>query len=75
LTFIVQNSVKFNKPMNAVSIAYRLGPYGFFNGNEVAAEKALNLGLKDQRLALHWIQENIAGFGGTEFLVSVLYLC
>jgi carboxylesterase type B len=51
LTFIVQNSVKINKPIIAVSIAYRLSPYGFFNGDEVVAEKALNLGLEDQRLA------------------------
>ncbi|KAL4739964.1 Alpha/Beta hydrolase protein [Aspergillus similis] len=71
LTFIVQNSVKINKPMIAVSIAYRLGPYGFFNGDEVAAERALNLGLKDQRLALHWIQENIAGFGGDPRKVTI----
>ncbi|KAL4773527.1 Alpha/Beta hydrolase protein [Aspergillus nidulans var. acristatus] len=51
LIFIVQNSVKINKRMIAVSIAYRLSPYGFFNGDEVVAEKTLNLGLEDQRLA------------------------
>lgn len=64
LTFIVGNSVNVSKPIVAVSIAYRLGLFGFFNGDDVAAEGALNLGLKDQRLALHWIQENIPGFGG-----------
>ncbi|KAL7654751.1 hypothetical protein ACMYSQ_006746 [Aspergillus niger] len=47
-----------------VSVAYRLGPWGFFNGVELANEGSLNLGLKDQRLALHWVKENIAGFGG-----------
>ncbi|KJK63148.1 Carboxylesterase family protein [Aspergillus parasiticus SU-1] len=71
LTFIVDNSVNISKPMMAVSIAYRLGPFGFFNGDDVAAEGALNLGLKDQRLALHWIQENIAGFGGDPRKVTI----
>jgi carboxylesterase type B len=65
LSFIVQNSIKIGKPIMAASIAYRLGPFGFLNGNDVARAGVTNLGLKDQRLALHWIQENIAGFGGT----------
>jgi len=64
LSFIVQNSVKIGKPIMAASIAYRLGPFGFLNGNDVARAGVTNLGLRDQRLALHWIQENIAGFGG-----------
>lgn len=64
LSFIVQNSVNIGKPIIAASIAYRLGPFGFLNGNDVARAGVTNLGLKDQRLALHWIQENIAGFGG-----------
>ena len=64
LSFIVQNSIRIGKPIMAASIAYRLGPFGFLNGNDVARAGVTNLGLKDQRLALHWIQENIAGFGG-----------
>jgi hypothetical protein len=37
---------------------------GFPQGNEAAAQGALNLGLKDQLAALQWVQANIAAFGG-----------
>src|ERR1039458_3252947 len=36
LSFIVQNSINIGKPIMAASIAYRLGPFGFLNGNDVA---------------------------------------
>ncbi|CAK7216765.1 hypothetical protein SCUCBS95973_002917 [Sporothrix curviconia] len=71
LTFIVQNSVKIGKPIMAAGIAYRLGPFGFLNGEQPAGEGVLNLGLKDQRLALHWIQENIAAFGADPSKVTI----
>lgn len=66
MSFIVQNSVKIGKPMIGVSINYRLSAFGFMYGSEIQKQGVTNLGLRDQRLAMHWVQENIAGFGGEQ---------
>jgi carboxylesterase type B len=70
LSFIVNRSVKIGKPIMGVSINYRLNMWGFITGNEVIKSGNANLGFRDQRLALHWVQENIRAFGGK--LVCVL---
>jgi cholinesterase len=54
-----------------VSINYRVGGWGFLGSKETAAAGALNIGLFDQRLALQWIQENIAAFGGNREKVTI----
>ncbi|KAK4172317.1 Alpha/Beta hydrolase protein [Triangularia setosa] len=64
LSYIVQASAAQHMPIIAVTLNYRVGFLGFPGGAEVAEEGVTNLGFKDQRKALHWIQENIAGFGG-----------
>ena len=71
LSFIVQQSVAIGKPFIGVSINYRLSLWGFTSSNELAEEGSLNIGLRDQRLALHWVQENIAAFGGDAAKVTV----
>lgn len=53
-----------------VSINYRLGPLGFLALEDLGLTG--NYGLMDQLLGLHWVQENIAKFGGDP--VSLLYL-
>ncbi|XP_031637569.1 esterase B1-like isoform X2 [Contarinia nasturtii] len=45
-----------------VTINYRLGPFGFANFDVEGYTG--NMGLKDQRLALNWVKENIVFFGG-----------
>lgn len=71
-SFMVQNSVKIGKPIIAVNINYRLSAWGFLSGSEELVEEGtLNLGLRDQRLALQWVQENIEGFGGNPEQVTI----
>ena len=48
-----------------VSIAYRLGDFGFFAHPELDQPPVVaNFGLWDQVAALQWVQDHIAAFGG-----------
>lgn len=60
-----------HQPMIAVGINYRLAGWGFLYSSTVASAGPSNFGLLDQRLALHWIQENIASFGGSPEKVTI----
>ncbi|RDW56727.1 hypothetical protein BP6252_14002 [Coleophoma cylindrospora] len=71
LSFIVQKSVDIGKPIMAVSINYRLSMWGFVMGDEVLESGNANLGFRDQRLAMHWVQENITAFGGDTSKVTI----
>ncbi|KAG8710875.1 hypothetical protein FRC09_020892 [Ceratobasidium sp. 395] len=70
-TYFVQRSIEIGKPVIYVAINYRLGLYGFPPGQAAADAGALNLGLKDQRLALEWVQSNIEYFGGGRNKVTI----
>jgi len=72
VSFMVQNSVNIGKPVIAVTINYRLSAWGFLSGSEELVDAGtLNLGLRDQRLALQWVQENIEAFGGDPDQVTI----
>lgn len=47
-----------------VNFNYRVGPYGFLAGREVAKRASLNNGLKDIIKALEWVQKYVSQFGG-----------
>lgn len=64
LSGIVRVSQDMGQPVLAVSMNYRLGMWGFLQTPGLVAEGSSNAGLLDQRLALQWVQENIAAFGG-----------
>ncbi|RVD87381.1 uncharacterized protein DFL_001617 [Arthrobotrys flagrans] len=64
MTFLVDQSIKEGTQIISIAINYRLGGLGWIASRQVAGTKNLNLGLKDQRTALHWVQENIRAFGG-----------
>jgi para-nitrobenzyl esterase len=57
-----------------VSVAYRVGPFGFFAHPELTAEQgghSGNYGLLDQIAGLQWVKRNIAAFGGDPHRVTI----
>jgi carboxylesterase type B len=72
MSYIVQTSVENGQPIIGVSINYRLSFLGFPSGTEALAAGVTNLGLKDQRIAMEWIQENIQAFGGDPQKVTIV---
>ncbi|GKZ68625.1 hypothetical protein AnigIFM50267_003364 [Aspergillus niger] len=68
----VKLSIDNELPIVAVSINYRLGPYGFLTSDELrkAGYKANN-GLRDQRVALEWVRRHIVDFGGDPENITV----
>lgn len=59
-----------------VTIAYRLGAFGFLAHPDLTAESGRgssgNYGLMDQVAALEWVQRNIGAFGGDPDRVTLL---
>jgi para-nitrobenzyl esterase len=63
-----------NKGVVVVSIAYRVGTFGFLATPELSAEQgghSGNYGLMDQIAGLQWVQKNIAAFGGDPRRVTI----
>lgn len=74
----MQRSLEKGTPFIGVNVNYRLGIFGFgFSSDVLEAQSAPdelkggNFGLGDQRVALRWISQNIAGFGGDPSKVTI----
>jgi para-nitrobenzyl esterase len=63
------------KGIVAVTVNYRTNVFGFFAHPELTKESphkaSGNYGLLDQNAALHWVQRNIAAFGGDPKRVTI----
>jgi para-nitrobenzyl esterase len=62
------------KGVLVVSIAYRLGPFGFLASPQLAQETSKgsgNYGLLDMIAALRWVKKNIEAFGGDPTQVTL----
>jgi cholinesterase len=59
------------KDIILVTFNYRLGPIGFMSLKDPKLNIPGNAGLKDQVMALKWVQRNIASFGGDARQVTV----
>ncbi len=69
------NFVRDNGEVILVTIAYRLGGLGFIHLSHLPDGKdypdSQNLGILDQMMALKWVHENIAFFGGDPDNVTI----
>lgn len=64
-------SQELNTPVIYVSFNYRTNSLGFLSSSTLVDKGLVNLGYYDQRLALHWVQTNIAAFGGDPAKVTI----
>ncbi|ORY55843.1 Alpha/Beta hydrolase protein [Pseudomassariella vexata] len=70
-TNFITKSMSLGEPVIFVAVNYRVSAFGFLAGRELSAEGSTNLGLRDQRQGLKWVQENIAAFGGDPDRVTI----
>ena len=73
--FYDASNLALSRNVIVVSPNYRVGPFGFTALEALRAEDANNstgnAAMQDQRLALEWVRDNIASFGGDPSRVTI----
>ncbi|KAJ4391999.1 hypothetical protein N0V93_005619 [Gnomoniopsis smithogilvyi] len=69
---LVKQAAVDGQPLIFVAINYRLGLFGFATSKALIEAKHTNAGLRDQRAALEWVQDNIETFGGDPGRVTAI---
>lgn len=68
---LILESVDSGLPIVHVALNYRLGVFGFAQSAALKLEGSENAGLKDQRLAIEWVRDNIEHFGGNPDKITI----
>ncbi|PNY23694.1 Carboxylic ester hydrolase [Tolypocladium capitatum] len=68
---MILESVKNGLPVIHVAMNYRLGFFGFAQSDTLKSEGSENAGLRDQRLALEWVRDNVGLFGGDPERITI----
>ena len=60
----MNKSMAIGTPIVCGAVNYRVSEFGFLAGKQLREDGSTNIGLRDQKLALQWVAESIAAFGG-----------
>ncbi|OTA82015.1 hypothetical protein M434DRAFT_37307 [Hypoxylon sp. CO27-5] len=71
---LLELSTSLKKPVVYIALNYRLTIFGFAQLPILKEQKSMNLALRDQRVGLEWIKNNIAAFGGDPDRITVFGL-
>lgn len=69
---MIKQSFLNGEPVIFVRMNYRLGFFGFAQSDTLQKEGSENAGLRDQRMAIEWVRDNIEGFGGDPNRITIL---
>ncbi|KAH8671585.1 Alpha/Beta hydrolase protein [Xylariales sp. PMI_506] len=68
---LILEGIDNGTPVIHVAMNYRLGFFGFAQSDALESEGSENAGLRDQRLAIEWVRDNIANFGGDPERITI----